>query len=126
MLRTTINGKVMDYMESLFGIIYLYFVLKNLLWFIKPLQDREEYALLWAWFEDKAEWYEEKFQWVVDKMSPWRRKKVVEKEEESSPSRGRKSWGRAVMKVSTVSKVTGEKGKRKTATFSPDLVDKNS
>eukprot|EP00578_Thalassiosira_sp_NH16_P027767 CAMPEP_0181102506 /NCGR_PEP_ID=MMETSP1071-20121207/14357_1 /TAXON_ID=35127 /ORGANISM="Thalassiosira sp., Strain NH16" /LENGTH=461 /DNA_ID=CAMNT_0023185495 /DNA_START=239 /DNA_END=1621 /DNA_ORIENTATION=+ len=71
MLRNIINEKVIEYTESLFGIMYLYFVLKNLLWFIKPLQDREEYALLWVWFEDKVELYEEKCTWLVEKVFPW-------------------------------------------------------
>mmetsp|Transcript_41915 Transcript_41915/g.76637 ORF Transcript_41915/g.76637 Transcript_41915/m.76637 type:complete len:528 (+) Transcript_41915:65-1648(+) len=93
MLRSIINETVLTNVESLLGILYLYFVIKNLIWFIKPLQDREEYTLLLVWLEDRSELYKEKLEWVVGKVLPWR-KKPKKEEEEGSPTN--KKWGTAV------------------------------
>ena len=113
MLRNIINEKVIEYTESLFGIMYLYFVLKNLLWFIKPLQDREEYALLWVWFEDKVELYEEKCTWLVEKVFPWRRRQREEQEKRHSNSASK--WGVAGKKVKSMLTVKNKNsGERQT------------
>ena len=93
MLRGIINKKVMNSAESLLGMLYLYFVITNLIWFIKPLKDREEYTLLLVWLEDRSELYKEKLEWVVGKVLPWR-KRPEPKKEEGSPTN--KKWGTAI------------------------------
>ena len=56
-----------NFVESLLAIVYLYFVTRNLFWFIKPLKEREDFALLLDWFEARAELFKGKLRWT--KMS---------------------------------------------------------
>lgn len=58
-IRDVINDIWIDRIEALLGIVYLYFVFQNLLWFISPLKQREEYESLVMYVEDfKAEFYD--------------------------------------------------------------------
>ena len=61
MLRNMTDKKVMEFSEILLAILYLYLVVGNLLWFITPLYEREEYTRLVVWFEDTADLYRETF-----------------------------------------------------------------
>jgi hypothetical protein len=37
------------------AIVYLYLVVQNLLWFVKPLKERDDYLHLQLWFEELVE-----------------------------------------------------------------------
>ncbi|KAL7550707.1 hypothetical protein ACHAWF_013945 [Thalassiosira exigua] len=54
-VRYLVKETVMRYTEALLGVLYLIFVIRNFIWFIDPLKDREEYTDLLMWFEDKYE-----------------------------------------------------------------------
>ena len=56
--------------------VYLYFVVHNLIWFISPLKDRDEFSLVVVWFEDKVDRYQEKWEKFMNKVKrskllPW-------------------------------------------------------
>ena len=56
--------------------VYLYFVVRNLIWFISPLKDRDEFSLIVIWFEDTVDRYAEKWERFVNKVKrskvlPW-------------------------------------------------------
>ncbi len=54
-----INDIWIDRIEALLGIVYLYFVFQNLVWFLSPLKQREEYESLIMYVEDfKIEFYD--------------------------------------------------------------------
>ncbi len=74
MLRNMTDKKVMEFSEILLAILYLYLVVGNLLWFITPLYEREEYTRLVVWFEDTADLYRETFWRGMDRAMPWRRR----------------------------------------------------
>ena len=101
-LRHIINDWVLDYSEWILGILYLYLVVKNLVWFIKPLQDREEYTELVAWCEDKVDDCKDKMKWFVDKIFPWRFPLWRKKEEGADNGNGNgngspgSKWSKAV------------------------------
>ena len=46
---------VVKNMEKILAIVYLYLVVQNLLWFIKPLKERDDYLHLQLWFEELVE-----------------------------------------------------------------------
>ena len=73
-LRDILNVNFLEYMEIILACLYLYFVVKNLVWFIKPLKERKEFDLFVVWFEDRLEMCEEKWDWFVSKISFWRKK----------------------------------------------------
>lgn len=73
-LRDILNVNFLEYMEIILACLYLYFVVKNLVWFIKPLKERKEFDLFVVWFEDRLEMCEEKWEWFVSKISFWRKK----------------------------------------------------
>ncbi len=60
-----------NFVESLLAIVYLYFVTRNLFWFIKPLKQREDFALLLDWFEARAELLKGKLRWFISTIRPW-------------------------------------------------------
>ena len=74
MLRDILNVNFLEYMEIILACLYLYFVVKNLVWFIKPLKERKEFDLFVVWFEDRLEMCEEKWDWFVSKISFWRKR----------------------------------------------------
>lgn len=74
LLLGIVNEKVLQYTEALLGILYLYAVVKNLIWFIKPLKEREENMLLKVWLEDKIDWVKEKIMRLPRKVIPKKRK----------------------------------------------------
>mmetsp|Transcript_13016 Transcript_13016/g.28096 ORF Transcript_13016/g.28096 Transcript_13016/m.28096 type:complete len:491 (-) Transcript_13016:193-1665(-) len=78
MFRNIINKAALEYAESILGIVYLYFVIKNLLWFIQPLYERDEYANSFIWLENRKKLYKEKFRWVAGKSR--RNEKDTERE----------------------------------------------
>jgi len=91
MFRNIINKTAMEYIEYLLGIMYIHFVVKNFLWFIEPLYDRDEYTSLVLWYEDTWDHYKEKCEDVLDRVLPWRWNKNAKIEKRSS-----KIWGTAV------------------------------
>jgi len=69
--------------------VYLYFVVHNLIWFISPLKDRDEFSLIVVWFEDTVDRYAEKWERFANKV---KRSKVLpwnwgKKEEAPPPSK---------------------------------------
>lgn len=67
------NQRLLHWIEVLLGVIYLVFVVNNLLWFVNPLKEREEYELLLEWGEDKLD---DMKNWCIearDSILPWRR-----------------------------------------------------
>mmetsp|Transcript_11065 Transcript_11065/g.17900 ORF Transcript_11065/g.17900 Transcript_11065/m.17900 type:complete len:139 (+) Transcript_11065:509-925(+) len=78
MFRNIINKAALEYAESILGIVYLYLVIKNLLWFIQPLYERDEYANSFIWLENRKKLYKEKFRWVAGKSR--RNEKDTERE----------------------------------------------
>jgi len=84
MFRNKISKTVMAYVEAILGIVYLYWVIRNLLWFIEPLYERDEYFNLFIWFENQKELYKEKFCWVAGKVLSRRKEKNVKRETTSS------------------------------------------
>eukprot|EP00581_Thalassiosira_minuscula_P016469 CAMPEP_0183718340 /NCGR_PEP_ID=MMETSP0737-20130205/11625_1 /TAXON_ID=385413 /ORGANISM="Thalassiosira miniscula, Strain CCMP1093" /LENGTH=517 /DNA_ID=CAMNT_0025947885 /DNA_START=427 /DNA_END=1980 /DNA_ORIENTATION=+ len=86
MFRGVINRRFMENFESVLGILYLFFVIKNFNWFVAPLKEREEYELLLDWLEDTSDWLKEKF-------LPWRNKNKGRK------SVAAKNWGTAATEV---------------------------
>ncbi len=71
LLRKYTNMQHYNFVESLLAIVYLYFVIRNLLWFIKPLKEREDSALLLDWFATRAELFKGKLHWFISTISPW-------------------------------------------------------
>jgi hypothetical protein len=59
-----------NFLESLLAIVYLFYVAKNLLWFIEPLKEREEYALLLTWYDAKADHLHQ----FISSIRPWNKK----------------------------------------------------
>lgn len=71
LLRKYINIQHYNFVESLLAIVYLYFVTRNLIWFIEPLKEREDFALLLDWFEARAELFKGKLRWFISTIRPW-------------------------------------------------------
>lgn len=71
LFRKYIDSQLDDSVESLLAILYMYCVLKNLLWFIDPLKEREDFALLLTWFEVRVEFFKEKLHWFISMTRPW-------------------------------------------------------
>ena len=83
LLRSFVSGKLITTLESILAVVYLYAVIRNLIWFIQPLTERDEYTSLVDWIEDELEVYVEFIQKVVDKgkffvdkVCIWRKKKT--------------------------------------------------
>jgi len=92
LLHSIVNKRILQNSESLLGILYLGFVVKNLVWFVAPLKEREEYDLLLVWLEDK-------WDWMKDALIPWRKKggEISSSSSSSkSKSRGSRKWGTAL------------------------------
>lgn len=49
--HTIVNEHVVKIMENVLAIVYLYLVVKNLIWFIKPLKDRDDFMHIQIWFD---------------------------------------------------------------------------
>lgn len=60
-VRNIVNSSVLDACENLLALGYLILVTLNLLWFIKPLYDRDEFALVVCWIENKRDVVEDWF-----------------------------------------------------------------
>ena len=76
--NTTVDTQFYNLIETILAGLYLYYVLKNLFWFVQPLKDREDYALLLGWFEERmtfgfrlAAIWEKFLSWI-----PWKKKWV--------------------------------------------------
>jgi len=98
-IRDVINDIWIDRIEFLLGIVYLYFVFQNLLWFISPLKQREEYESLVMYVEDfKAEfcdWFDRVFDTITFglfqiKMLP--KRELTPVEAESSMDEDDRPW----------------------------------
>ena len=74
MFRKYINSQFDDSLETVLAVLYMYFVLKNLFWFIDPLKEREDYALLLTWLEVRVELFQEKLHWLISMIRPWTKK----------------------------------------------------
>ncbi|EJK68930.1 hypothetical protein THAOC_09857 [Thalassiosira oceanica] len=70
LLRNTFNAYVLYYIELILGLSYTYLVVQNLLWFVKPLTEREEFDLLISYVEDKIDEFRQKAFWCVEKLTP--------------------------------------------------------
>lgn len=98
-LRNAINDKVIEITEILLGILYLWLVVKNLIWFIQPLKERDEYASMMIWYENKLDSYDKVFK-------SWRRNKPEgEKNENTENEKKPRSWGKAIQTVATARSV---------------------
>ena len=71
MFRYIMNESLLHYTECLLGMLYLHLVVKNLLWFISPLKDRDEYTNLEMWFEDKVDYVKERLKPIETKIRKW-------------------------------------------------------
>ncbi|KAL3806563.1 hypothetical protein ACHAXA_011738 [Cyclostephanos tholiformis] len=70
--RKYIETQYDDIVESILAIIYMYLVAKNLFWFIEPLKEREDYALLLKWYEVRAEYFWDEFRRFISMIRhPW-------------------------------------------------------
>ena len=75
-LREHVNVTLIEYLEVFMACVYLYFVVHNLIWFISPLKDRDEFSLIVVWFEDTVDRYAEKWERFINKVKrskvlPW-------------------------------------------------------
>ena len=76
-LRNYINIKVMEFTETLLGILYLVAVVRNLLWFLQPIKQREEFAVLQMVWKDWVDVFRDRVSWLVGRGTPpWRRPPV--------------------------------------------------
>ena len=67
----TVKEKYLLFTEALLGMVYLYYVVNNLKWFLKPLKHREDHRLLLDWFKDKKEDLEDRAKGAARKVCPW-------------------------------------------------------
>lgn len=85
---TTADTQFYNLIETILAGLYLYYVIKNLFWFIQPLKDREDYTLLLDWFEERmtfgfqpAAFWEIFLSWI-----PWKKKLVHDEGKSNSKS----------------------------------------
>ena len=86
--NTTADTQFYNLIETILAGLYLYYVIKNLFWFIQPLKEREDYTLLLDWFEERmtfgfqpAAFWERFLSWI-----PWKKKLVHEDGKSNSKS----------------------------------------
>lgn len=86
--NTTIDTQFYNFIETILAGLYLYCVIKNLFWFVQPLKEREDYALLLDWFEERiafvfqpAAILEISLSWI-----PWNKKLVHDNGKHDSKS----------------------------------------
>ena len=104
MLRDLINERVLLYFELLFAGVYLYIVVKNLLWFIQPLSKRDEWSVVVNLFEDNLEM-------LTKKMAPSETQVAKTKQGAIADSKRQESIAllrAAFQTVSTLHKVVGK------------------
>ena len=102
MFRTVMDESLLHYTECVLGILYLYLVVKNLLWFIKPLEDRDEYTNLEIWFEDLYDAFKEHLRQIKRKIRKWipgLSEEVEGKDTRSIPGRNTLAVTKAAMKL---------------------------
>ena len=91
MLRSIISKIAMEYTERLLGILYLYFVVSNLIRFISPLKERD--TVLVRQCKERLDLWKGKFRWLVGKVAPpCRRPPTTEEEEGYSRRPARVRW----------------------------------
>ena len=116
LLRNTFNAHVLYYIELILGLYYTYSVVQNLLWFVKPLTEREEFDLLITFVEDKIDEYRQNVVWCVEKLTPAfvkRRREqrlAEEKAKRESMKKGGMGAMRAAAKLKSGLKNNGVKG----------------
>ncbi len=75
-MRKYIDSQFDDILETILAIVYVYFVAKNLFWFIEPLKERDDYALLLTWYEVRAEYFWDAIRRLKEMMRhPWNKMK---------------------------------------------------
>lgn len=84
LLRNILNAYVLYCIELTLGIIYTYLVVRNLLWFVKPLTEREEFDLLITFVENKIDEIRHYGVWCLKKLTPafikrWQERRLAEK-----------------------------------------------
>jgi len=87
LLRNVLDPNLLHFLEVSMAAAYLFFVFRNLMWFLHPLKEREEYDNLvmlmedrWDDVKDKLSWdgVKKKLSWCVDKATPAFLKKMEE------------------------------------------------
>jgi hypothetical protein len=68
LLRKYISTEHYNLVESFLAIIYLYYVIKNLFWFVSPLKEREDFSKLLIWFESRAALFKGKLHGHISKI----------------------------------------------------------
>jgi len=128
MVQDTFNHRVIEYLEYFLGILYLYCVIKALLWFIEPLKEREEWASVIDWIEDTIDPYQEKWKWLIGKRQlrrekPTRRAAMLTFRDPPL----KKSWGKVVRSMRNLFKSTSDKPpQRKNVVGGYQSVDKTN
>lgn len=111
LLRKYISAQHYNLVESFLAIIYLYFVIKNLLWFVSPLKEREDFSKLLTWFELKAALYKGKLRGHISKICPRWTKKSKDEGEVGDHTRTMRTMTMAVNAASKMShKAQASKG----------------
>lgn len=59
MLHTILPENVVKIVENLLAIGYLYLVIQNFIWFVKPLKDRDDFPHLKLWMEARLDAWKE-------------------------------------------------------------------
>jgi len=59
MLHTILPEHIVKIMENLLAIVYLYLVIQNFIWFVKPLKDRDDFPHLKLWMESRLDAWKE-------------------------------------------------------------------
>jgi hypothetical protein len=63
MLHTILPEHIVKIMENLLAIVYLYLVIQNFIWFVKPLKDRDDFPHLKLWMEARLDAWKEPWWW---------------------------------------------------------------
>lgn len=71
MLRYVLSERVVAYMEILLAVVYLYLVVQNLIWFVQPLNERDDYLPLQIWFEGKLDAWKGKLKILCPWFQEW-------------------------------------------------------
>ncbi len=61
---------VVKTMENILAIVYLYLVVCNLIWFVKPLKERDDFLHLETWFEERVDACQKGVVGMI--LCPWR------------------------------------------------------
>ena len=87
--HTIVSEHVLKIMENVLAIVYLYMVVQNLIWFIKPLKDRDDFMHLQSWFDSRLDSMKASLNWNKAKEG------------------GSENFGRSGQEVATTSSTRG-------------------